>query len=78
MSSSTDGFSGHPKDNAPAAYQDFNAALNSVRLARLASEVARLRARFVIKDSDESLKGAAWLSPLKDCAPVNSLAPSRL
>jgi tRNA-splicing ligase RtcB len=33
--------------------------LNSVRLAGLASEVARLRARFVIKDSDDSLKGAA-------------------
>jgi len=30
--------------------------LNSVRLAGLASEVARLRARFVIKDSDDSLK----------------------
>jgi hypothetical protein len=27
--------------------------------AGLASEVARLRARFVIKDSDDSLKGAA-------------------
>jgi hypothetical protein len=33
--------------------------LNSVRLTGLASEVAHLRARFVIKDSDDSLKGAA-------------------
>jgi tRNA-splicing ligase RtcB len=49
----------YPKDEAPAAYKDFNEVLNSVRLAGLASEVARLRARFVIKDSDDSLKGAA-------------------
>jgi tRNA-splicing ligase RtcB len=49
----------YPKDEAPAAYKNFNEVLNSVRLAGLASEVARLRARFVIKDSDESLKGAA-------------------
>ena len=49
----------YPKDEAPAAYQDFNEVLSSVRLAGLASEVARLRARFVIKDSDDSLKGAA-------------------
>ena len=49
----------YPKDEAPAAYKDFNEVLNSVKLAGLASEVARLRARFVIKDSDDSLKGAA-------------------
>lgn len=49
----------YPKDEAPAAYKDFNEVLKSVRLAGLASEVARLRARFVIKDSDDSLKGAA-------------------
>lgn len=49
----------YPKDEAPAAYKDFNEVLNSVRLAGLASEVARLKARFVIKDSDDSLKGAA-------------------
>jgi len=49
----------YPKDGAPAAYKDFNEVLNSVRLAGLASEVARLKARFVIKDSDGSLKGAA-------------------
>lgn len=49
----------YPRDEAPAAYKDFNEVLKSVRLAGLASEVARLRARFVIKDSDDSLKGAA-------------------
>lgn len=49
----------YPKDEAPAAYKDFNEVLNSVKLAGLASEVARLRARFVLKDSDDSLKGAA-------------------
>ena len=49
----------YPKDEAPAAYKDFNEVLKSVQLAGLASEVARLRARFVIKDSDDSLKGAA-------------------
>ena len=48
-----------PKDEAPVAYKDFNEVLNSVRLAGLASEVARLRARFVIKDSEDSRKGAA-------------------
>src|SRR5688572_1130845 len=35
----------YPKDEAPAAYKDFNEVLNSVRLAGLASEVARLKAR---------------------------------
>ncbi len=49
----------YPKDEAPAAYKDFNEVLRSVELAGLASEVARLRARFVIKDADESLRGAA-------------------
>ncbi len=49
----------YPKDEAPAAYKDFNEVLNSVKLAGLASEVARLRARFVIKDADVSLRGAA-------------------
>jgi len=49
----------YPKDEAPAAYKDFNEVLRSVERAGLASEVARLRARFVIKDSDESLGGAA-------------------
>jgi tRNA-splicing ligase RtcB len=49
----------YPKDEAPAAYKDFDAVLDSVVRAGLASEVARLRARFVIKDSDMSLRGAA-------------------
>ena len=49
----------YPKDEAPAAYKDFDAVLDSVKLAGLASEVARLKARFVIKDADSSLRGAA-------------------
>ena len=49
----------YPRDEAPAAYKDFNAVLDSVKLAGLASEIARLKARFVIKDADESLRGAA-------------------
>jgi tRNA-splicing ligase RtcB (3'-phosphate/5'-hydroxy nucleic acid ligase) len=42
----------YPKDEAPAAYKDFNEVLRSVTTAGLATEVARLRARFVIKDGD--------------------------
>lgn len=49
----------YPKDEAPAAYKDFNEVLRSVEAAELASTVARLRARFVIKDSDKALGGAA-------------------
>lgn len=41
----------YPRDEAPAAYKDFNEVLRSVELAGLASEVARLKARFVIKDA---------------------------
>ena len=48
----------YPKDEAPAAYKDFDAGLDSVKAAGLA-EVARLKARFVIKDSDTSLNRAA-------------------
>lgn len=40
----------YPKDEAPAAYKDFDEVLRSVKQAGLASEVARLKARFVIKD----------------------------
>jgi tRNA-splicing ligase RtcB len=40
----------YPLDEAPAAYKDFEEVLRSVKLAGLASEVARLQARFVIKD----------------------------
>ncbi len=41
----------YPRDEAPAAYKDFEAVLDSVTRAGLASEVARLRATFVIKDA---------------------------
>ena len=44
----------YPKDEAPAAYKDFNQVLESVSLAGLATEVARLKARFVIKDGDKA------------------------
>jgi tRNA-splicing ligase RtcB len=40
----------YPRDEAPAAYKDFDAVLDSVTRAGLATEVARLAARFVIKD----------------------------
>jgi tRNA-splicing ligase RtcB (3'-phosphate/5'-hydroxy nucleic acid ligase) len=49
----------YPIDEAPAAYKDFGEVLRSVEQAGLASTVAKLRARFVIKDSDKSLNGAA-------------------
>jgi tRNA-splicing ligase RtcB len=49
----------YPKDEAPAAYKDFSEVLRSVELAGLASTVARLKARFVMKDADMSLGGAA-------------------
>ncbi len=41
----------YPRDEAPAAYKNFDAVLDSVKQAGLASEVARLAARFVIKDA---------------------------
>lgn len=41
----------YPKDEAPAAYKDFNEVVRSVEKAGLASTVAKLKARFVIKDS---------------------------
>lgn len=44
----------YPIDEAPAAYKDFDEVLKSVKLAGLASEVARLEARFVIKDGDKA------------------------
>lgn len=44
----------YPKDEAPAAYKDFEEVLRSVKTAGLASEVARLKARFVIKDGDQA------------------------
>lgn len=48
-----------PIDEAPAAYKDFAEVVKSVELAELAFTVARLRPRFVVKDGDTSLKGAA-------------------
>jgi tRNA-splicing ligase RtcB len=44
----------YPRDEAPAAYKDFAEVLRSVTGAGLASEVARLKARFVIKDSSNA------------------------
>ena len=44
----------YPKDEAPDAYKDFNEVLDSVKKAGLASEVARLKARFVIKDASKA------------------------
>ncbi len=44
----------YPKDEAPAAYKDFDEVLKSVETAGLATEVARLRARFVIKDASDA------------------------
>ncbi|MFK7817276.1 MAG: RtcB family protein, partial [Planctomycetaceae bacterium] len=39
---------------APAAYKDFEQVLNSVKTAGVATEVARLKARFVIKDASKA------------------------
>lgn len=44
----------YPKDEAPDAYKDFHEVVRSVETAGLASTVARLRARFVIKDASEA------------------------
>ncbi len=44
----------YPIDEAPAAYKDFDEVLRSVELAGLATQVARLEARFVIKDGDKA------------------------
>jgi tRNA-splicing ligase RtcB len=44
----------YPIDEAPGAYKDFDEVLRSVERAGLASEVARLKARFVIKDGDKA------------------------
>nr|WP_146392211.1 RtcB family protein [Allorhodopirellula solitaria] len=44
----------YPMDEAPAAYKDFEEVLRSVKKAELASEVARLKARFVIKDGSKA------------------------
>ncbi len=44
----------YPKDEAPDAYKDFFEVVKSVELAGLAKPVARLKARFVIKDGGEA------------------------
>lgn len=44
----------YPIDEAPAAYKDFDEVLRSVELAGLATQIARLQARFVIKDGDKA------------------------
>jgi tRNA-splicing ligase RtcB len=44
----------YPRDEAPDAYKDFDEVLRSVKSAGLAREVARLQARFVIKDADKA------------------------
>jgi tRNA-splicing ligase RtcB len=44
----------YPKDEAPDAYKDFDEVLKSVELAGLATPVAKLKARFVIKDGDKA------------------------
>lgn len=49
----------YPIDEAPAAYKDFAQVTASVEEANLAHTVAKLRARFVVKDSDQSAEGAA-------------------
>lgn len=49
----------YPLDESPAAYKDFEQVTASVEQAGLASKVAHLRARFVIKDNDQSAEGAA-------------------
>ena len=41
----------YPRDEAPDVYKDFEQVLGSVKQAGLAREVARLEARFVIKDA---------------------------
>ena len=49
----------YPIDEAPAAYKDFDEVLASVETAGLARPVARLRARFVVKDGDTEYRGGA-------------------
>lgn len=44
----------YPKDEAPAAYKDFDEVRKSVEQAGLARTVATLQAKFVIKDSDKA------------------------
>jgi len=49
----------YPVDEAPAAYKGFDEVMESVKQAGLAEPVAKLQARFVIKDNDKDREGAA-------------------
>lgn len=49
----------YPIDEAPQAYKDFGEVLASVQKAGLARPIAKLSARFVMKDGDQSNGGAA-------------------
>ena len=44
----------YPRDEAPDAYKDFKEVLRSVESAGLAHQVAKLHARFVIKDASRA------------------------
>ena len=44
----------YPRDEAPDAYKNFQEVLDSVEQAGLASVVAKLKARFVIKDASKA------------------------
>jgi tRNA-splicing ligase RtcB (3'-phosphate/5'-hydroxy nucleic acid ligase) len=44
----------YPRDEAPAAYKDFKEVVRSVECAGLAQTVAKLRARFVVKDASDA------------------------
>jgi tRNA-splicing ligase RtcB (3'-phosphate/5'-hydroxy nucleic acid ligase) len=44
----------YPKDEAPAAYKDFGEVVKSVEKAGLARTVAKLKAKFVIKDASRA------------------------
>ena len=46
----------YPVDEAPAAYKNFEEVLRSVEAAGLATTIARLKARFVIKDFEKKEK----------------------
>lgn len=49
----------YPLDEAPAAYKPFGDVIGSVEQAGLAKVVAKLKARFVVKDGDQSAEGSA-------------------
>ena len=48
----------YPVDEAPAAYKDFEEVMKSVTTAKLATPVAKLEAKFVIKDGDKDKEGS--------------------